>query len=67
MTATEDYSNVTGIILIQPVSYLQCGQAAYPANLSLGGETHEEPSTDTLLAAVVKDKELSITLPNICT
>lgn len=56
MTATEDCSNVTAIILIQPASYLQHGQAAYPANLSLGGETHEEPSTKTLLADVFEDE-----------
>ena len=56
MTATEDCSNVTAIILIQPASYLQCGQAAYPANLSLGGETHEEPSTKTLLADAVDER-----------
>lgn len=37
MTATEEDSNVTAIILIQPASYLQHGQAAYPANSSLGG------------------------------
>jgi len=57
MTATEDCSNVTAIILIQPVSYLQHGQAAYPANLSLGGEAHEEPSTKTLLADAVDERE----------
>ena len=59
MTATEDCSNVTAIILIQPVSYLQYGQAAYPANLSLGGETHEEPSTKTPLADAVDERETS--------
>ena len=56
MTATEDCSNVTAIILIQPASHLQHGQAAYPANLSLGGETHEEPSTKTLLADAVDER-----------
>ena len=38
MTATEDSSKVTAILLIQPASYLQCGRAAYSANLSLGGK-----------------------------
>ena len=50
MTATEDCSNVTAIFLIQPVSYLQYGQAAYPANSSFSRETLEETSTSALLA-----------------
>ena len=42
MTATEDCSKVTAIILIQPASYLQCARAAYttsfkPSYYSLSG------------------------------
>ena len=59
---------MTAIILIQPASYLQHGQAAYPANLSLGGETHEEPSTKTLLADAVDERtQVDLQLSNICT
>ena len=36
MTATQEGLPGDGHFLIQPASYLQYGQAAYPANLSFG-------------------------------
>ena len=68
MTATEDCSKVTAICLIQPVSYLQYGLAAYPANLSLCWLISEEFNfSSTLLANVFADKDRSLNLSNICT
>ena len=67
MTATEDCSNVTAIFLIQPVNYLQHGQAAHPANSGFSRETLEETSTSTLLADAFEDKDRSLNLSNICT
>ena len=67
MTATEDYSNVTAMFLIQPASYLQYGQAAYPANLSFGVEIYKEISISALLAYAFARKDRSPNLSNICT
>ena len=49
MTAAGRVTKATVILLIQPISFLQYGQAAYPAKLSFGVEIHREISTSTLL------------------
>ena len=68
MTATEDCSKVTAILLIQPASYLQCGRAAHPANLSFCWLISEEFNfSSTLIADAFADKDRSLNHSNICT
>ena len=69
MTATEDSSKVTAILLIQPASYLQCGLAAYPAKLSFrpGVSPEGRLLLSTQQADAEGEKNRSSNLSDICT